>query len=261
MENKHLRFIAFAIVVGLFISFSGSHPVGRSGAPGDGLCSDCHSGGAGVSGNINVLGLPSQVEGGVTYTLTAELEATAGSPARGGFQVVALFDSNDNQAGTWSNSDGSSSLKPGGGRIYFGHQPFRTFGAGNVVEWEADWEAPMTADDVTFYMAGNLANGNGSTSGDRIVVNQLTTTVTVVQALDLSFSNIGGVSCFGDTDGTATVTVMGGTPPYTVEWSNGETGTTANALPGGSVTVSVEDDNGMMASDVVDIPEPDEIDF
>lgn len=48
----------------------------------------------------------------------------------------------------------------------------------------------------------------------------------------------------GASDGTATVSASGGTPPYTYQWSNGDTTTTINGLPGGTYTVTVFDVRG-----------------
>ncbi len=259
MKYINTRIIAFFLAIAFFFAFSSSHPTGRSGAPGDGLCSNCHNGGGGINGEIDVLGLPNEVVPGTVYDLTAELSVTSGSPVRGGFQVVALFDSNNNQAGNWSNPDGNSSLKTSGGRVYFGHQPAVNFSGNTEIEWEAQWQAPSTIDDVIFYMVGVLANGNGSTSGDRVVVNQLTTTVMAANDIEIDFTGISGVTCNGDSDGSATANVSGGTSPYSYQWSSGEQNQTAFNLLGGTASLTVTDDNGMTAVDMVTIPEPAEI--
>ncbi len=68
------------------------------------------------------------------------------------------------------------------------------------------------------------------------------------------------VTCFGAKDGSATVTVNGGTPPYTYKWSPvGGNGPTASNLPGGNYTVEVTDANNCMISKDVKILEPPEI--
>jgi len=256
-----VRLAVFLGVVIIFLASSGSHPVGRSGAPGDGLCSDCHFGGAAYDGNINLTGLPDELEAGMTYDIVAELNATSGAPVRGGFQVVALRENNNTQAGTWSDPDGGSSLKSGGGRVYFGHEPFRNFNGGDVVEWEASWQAPDENMDLIFYMVGNLANGNGSSSGDRIVVNQLEKTVVLVESVEITVSNITGVNCTDDENGSASAVGSGGTPPYSYLWSNGEVGPDATMLPGGFISVTVTDDDGNTASETILVPEPAPIEY
>ena len=51
------------------------------------------------------------------------------------------------------------------------------------------------------------------------------------------------VTCNGDADGSATVTVSGGSAPYSYEWSTGATttGNTLSGLPGGNYSVTVVD--------------------
>ncbi|RMG94487.1 MAG: hypothetical protein D6706_13685, partial [Chloroflexi bacterium] len=61
------------------------------------------------------------------------------------------------------------------------------------------------------------------------------------------------VSCFGGSDGTATIIVSGGTPPYTYTWSNGDQGPTADSLSAGIYQVTVMDNNGCSATAAVNI--------
>jgi gliding motility-associated-like protein len=64
------------------------------------------------------------------------------------------------------------------------------------------------------------------------------------------------VLCFGNTTGSATVTVSGGTPPFTYSWSSGGTGATENNLPAGNYNVTVTDANGCISIDTVAITQP-----
>lgn len=50
--------------------------------------------------------------------------------------------------------------------------------------------------------------------------------------------------CPSQSNGSATVSVTGGVPPYSAQWSNGETGTTAYQLAAGAYIVSTTDANG-----------------
>ncbi len=65
-------------------------------------------------------------------------------------------------------------------------------------------------------------------------------------------------TCNGSSDGTATVSVNGGTPAYGYAWSpQGGTGPTAAGLPAGNYTCTVTDASNCIASAQVTITEPD----
>lgn len=66
------------------------------------------------------------------------------------------------------------------------------------------------------------------------------------------------VTCNGAANGTATVSVSGGTPNYEVSWNTTppQTGLTANGLSGGTYTATVTDVNGCQATKEVTIAEP-----
>lgn len=51
-------------------------------------------------------------------------------------------------------------------------------------------------------------------------------------------------SCADATDGTAEVMIMGGTAPYTVNWSNGSTGEQVSDLSAGTYSAAITDANG-----------------
>ncbi len=66
------------------------------------------------------------------------------------------------------------------------------------------------------------------------------------------------ISCFADTDGSATVTAGGGTVPYTYSWNTSPAQTTAAALNlgDGSYTCTVTDSNSCIASASVTLVQP-----
>jgi len=66
----------------------------------------------------------------------------------------------------------------------------------------------------------------------------------------------------GLSDGTATVSVTGGTAPYFIQWSDGQTSATATGLAAGDYTVTVRDDNGNgnpKTSNTITITQPDKL--
>ncbi|MBK8877093.1 MAG: HYR domain-containing protein [Haliscomenobacter sp.] len=64
------------------------------------------------------------------------------------------------------------------------------------------------------------------------------------------------VSCHGGTDGSATVTPNGGTPPYSYLWSGGQTTQTVTNLSEGTHTVTVTDAAGCIVVVPVYLPAP-----
>lgn len=69
------------------------------------------------------------------------------------------------------------------------------------------------------------------------------------------------VTCYGDTDGSATATANGGTAPYTYSWNNGGASNTIANLGQGNVGVIVTDANGCTASANATIQQPSAITY
>ena len=79
----------------------------------------------------------------------------------------------------------------------------------------------------------------------------------VNQPLDLVTTTSGtDPSCAGLSDGTASVSVSGGTPPYSYLWSNFSLGSSTGNLSAGTYVVIVTDANGCQAVDSVVLTDP-----
>lgn len=78
------------------------------------------------------------------------------------------------------------------------------------------------------------------------------------QDIQLNFSTV-SPTCFGYTDGTATVTATGGAGSYAYAWNNGQSGQTNLGLGFGTYTVTVSDQNGLTASASVQVNQPQPI--
>ncbi len=74
----------------------------------------------------------------------------------------------------------------------------------------------------------DVTDVNGCTESQQITVNSTSALLTEVSATD--------ILCFGENNGTATVTTPG---TFTYQWSNGQNTATINNLPAGSYTVTV----------------------
>ncbi|MBW8050712.1 MAG: T9SS type A sorting domain-containing protein [Cytophagales bacterium] len=114
------------------------------------------------------------------------------------------------------------------------------------------WEHGATTEDLTNIPAGNYAVTVTDVNGCIT-----TNSITVTEPLQLTSSIIvTDVSCNGSNDGSADLTVSGGTAPYTYLWSTGDTTQDLIAIPAGAYTVSITDANGCTTSDTATINEP-----
>lgn len=67
------------------------------------------------------------------------------------------------------------------------------------------------------------------------------------------------VTCYGLNNGSAHVSAMSGTPPYTYHWSNGQTDHTIFNLSPGTYTVTVTDANGCSNQTSTMVTQPDQL--
>lgn len=249
-----IRNTRFLQISGLILSVlvwlaSSSNPTnGRTGAPSEGHCSSCHNGNnpGGFNGTLEITGMPAEVQPNIVYPLTITMTPTAGSPVRGGFQLVALDGSNVN-AGNLAIGNAQTGTEFSGGREYIEHRGAKNFVSGGPVSWTFNWTAPATASGniIKFYYAGNFGNNNNNDSGDHPV--EFLTTYPFAAAADpvtATISAFSNVTCNGGNNGSVTVTAAGGTAPYTYAWSNGQTAATASNLPAGTYTVTVTGASG-----------------
>ena len=240
----------------LFLSNSSNPPDGRTGAPFDGLCSDCHGGGS-FQGTVAISGIPTTITPNTTYNVTLTLTATSGSPSFGGFQIVTVNSSNQN-AGDLINTSGQTGTSVSGGREYLDQRGGKAF-SGGAVSWNFDWKSPNGPNNemFTLYFAGNFTNGNNSSSGDAVESASFTTTMMGGgNPLVATIGSKTNVSCFGGMDGTATASATGGNPPYSYSWSTGSSDNPVTGLGMGTYTVTVTDNAASTATATVMITQP-----
>ncbi|MFH1320781.1 MAG: PKD domain-containing protein, partial [Bacteroidota bacterium] len=87
-----------------------------------------------------------------------------------------------------------------------------------------------------------------------------TVTITEPPLLITTITSSSMVSCYGNGDGTATVSASGGTTSYSYFWTpSGGSNATATGLSPGTYTATVIDANGCSGSDAITITEPSQI--
>lgn len=72
----------------------------------------------------------------------------------------------------------------------------------------------------------------------------------------VSIIDINPVSCFGDANGSAEISVTEANGSFTIQWSDGQTGVRAEGLTAGIQLVSVEDEFNCLTVTEIDIPTP-----
>jgi len=123
---------------------------------------------------------------------------------------------------------------------------------GGVGPYSYNWSNNATTKDVTNLSGGTytvtVTDVNGCTNVSFYVIDEPTSITSGIVKTD--------VTCPGAADGSATLTVNGGTPPYIFSWSNFTITQNANNLSGGKYFVIIRDKNNCELRDSVEILEP-----
>jgi hypothetical protein len=169
--------------------FSSAAPAGYTGATPGFTCGGCHASYALNSGggDVTISGLPSvSYTAGQSYPISVTVSHGAADRNRWGFALAAR-NAIGEDVGTFTSTNPNVNLI-GGAIAEIGHIGAVVTGASASYTYNNfSWVAPTspTANDLNlnFYVVGNAANNNSSTSGDYIytdVVNRIFTTVPVI---------------------------------------------------------------------------------
>ncbi|MEP7170257.1 MAG: hypothetical protein ABI855_12870, partial [Bacteroidota bacterium] len=104
------------------------------------------------------------------------------------------------------------------------------------------WNNGATTQNINSLVAGTftviVTDVNGCTTSQSQIVTQ------PLSGLSASATASQNVSCFAGVNGAVTLSVNGGTSPYSYNWSNSTTNQNVNNLSAGTYTVSITDANG-----------------
>ncbi|MEZ5058653.1 MAG: T9SS type A sorting domain-containing protein [Saprospiraceae bacterium] len=148
------------------------------------------------------------------------------------------FNEQSSDENSYAANDGSINISPSGGT-----SPY-------TVNWENGSSGLSRNNLAPGNYAFTLTDDNGCKSNGSITIQAFECT------LDASLDNQSNVSCFGEEDGALSVSTQGGTAPYTINWSTGETGTNIQNLVAGNYTVSITDANDCPVELNLEITEP-----
>ena len=126
---------------------------------------------------------------------------------------------------------------------------------GGTTPYQYAWSTGVTTATINDLAVGTytitITDDNGCTIEDEVTINTSSNLIVSIEKTD--------VSCYLDTDGTATVSVIGGQPGYTYLWSNGQTNATITNLEAGSYTVTITDGAGCIGIQTIAIISPPEL--
>ncbi|MFT5824041.1 MAG: hypothetical protein ACI8ZM_005307 [Crocinitomix sp.] len=148
------------------VNSSEDPPIGKTGAPGEGNCTDCHSGSVQSADGIvffTLSGGPGYMPGS-TYPVT--VSTIAGT--KNGFEMTIL-DADNNFQGSFTAGE-NSNVETALGTEYIRHT-----NSEGILSWTFDWTAPDDdAGELTAYYAVNISNNNGVANGDEVFIGNST---------------------------------------------------------------------------------------
>lgn len=190
MKKKYQKFVVLGLAsLGiLLLANSGGSPGGRTGSATDQgrTCATqggCHAGGGTVLSQ-EMISTTIPAEGyvpGMQYTIT--LSPAFDGAGRYGFEMM-VEDASGSAKGTFTNnSDGN--IKENGLRIT---HKFASSTGGDTKTWNLDWTAPSAGTgDLVIFASVLAANGNGATSGDRLILDTLILTENTKASVNYTF--------------------------------------------------------------------------
>ncbi len=231
-------------------AFSAGPPPGRTGAPALGTfpaeltCQGCHSsfGLNSGPGTFTITGLPA------TYTLNQEVTVTVtlnqADRMRYGFEATVLDDLG-RRAGDLTVTEADRTRIVDGTGTFAGRQYIEHSAGGftpngtNQNSWTFKWKAPaQSVGRVTFYAAGNAANGNGNSAIDFVYI----TNASIQPAVSLPQVAAVSAASFGSTLTSEAIAAVFG-----MNLASGNLTASGQPLPTvlGDTRVKVKDNLGM----------------
>ncbi|MCK5135305.1 MAG: gliding motility-associated C-terminal domain-containing protein [Bacteroidales bacterium] len=148
-------------------------------------------------------------------------------------------------------TDGTASITPSGGT-----SPYTFFWTGAISGYSSTDEDPVNMPADVYSLTITDASGCSQLFSSLLTINEPAPISVVVNGTT-------EVSCFGGNDGTASITVTGGTPPFNFIWSGDGSGHTSgmedpNDLVADTYDLTVTDNSGCVEAfnDLVTISEP-----
>ena len=191
----------WGVLVLLFVASSGSAfafsfdpPDEKTGAPNESTCAQagCHAANElNASGGSVMLTIPETYIPSEVYTIVVNLSRSGQS--RWGFEMTAL-DADGARAGSFKADDAANTqVSDTNSKQYIQHTSNGTAqGTNDAHMWEFQWTAPdADIGTITFYVAGNAANGDSTSAGDYIYTAQEESTPPIPVVAGVSLEIVG----------------------------------------------------------------------
>ncbi len=124
---------------------------------------------------------------------------------------------------------------------------------GGNAPYSYNWSNAVTTNNNANLTAGSytltVTDAKGCTSS-------ATYTLTQPDSLQLSLKSVKDVSCNGGSDGELAISIVGGTKPYSIAWSNAQADSTISGLSAGTYVATITDANGCSAVDSFSVQQP-----
>ena len=186
--------LLFAASTGTVFAYSFDPPDEKTGAPNESTCAQtgCHAGNdLNASGGSLMLTIPETYTPSEVYTIVVNLSRTGQS--RWGFEMTAL-DADGARAGSFTVDDTTKTkVSETNSKQYIQHIANGTAqGTTDANSWEFQWTAPNAdVGPITFYAAGNAANGDFGITGDYIYTAQGKSTPPIPVVAGVSLEVVG----------------------------------------------------------------------
>lgn len=124
---------------------------------------------------------------------------------------------------------------------------------GGTLPYTINWSTGSTNDTIT-----NLASGTYTVTvtDANFCSSVYTALINNIIAGTIQVSQLTNVQCFGGSTGSITVSMQGGTAPFTYVWSSGQNTGTINNLPVGNYSVTIYDNNNCWDDTTITISQP-----